>query len=43
MVVVFFFGARVRPVGDDTPWRHQGRAWSTGYLKALIDAVNALA
>jgi hypothetical protein len=25
------------------PWRHRGRAWSTGYIKALIDAVNTLA
>jgi mannonate dehydratase len=28
---------------NDTPWCHRGRAWSTGYIKALIDAVSALA
>jgi hypothetical protein len=29
-------------VVDATPWDHRGRAWSTGDIKALIDAVNAL-
>ncbi len=24
---------------DDTPWCHRGRAWATGYIKALITAV----
>jgi mannonate dehydratase len=28
---------------EDTPWGHRGRAWSTGYIKALVDAVNTLA
>jgi mannonate dehydratase len=28
---------------DDTGWGHRGRAWSTGYIKALVDAVRALA
>jgi hypothetical protein len=28
---------------NDSPWAHRGRAWSTGYIKALIDAVNSLA
>jgi hypothetical protein len=27
---------------EDTGWGHRGRAWSTGYIKALIEAVNAL-
>jgi hypothetical protein len=30
-------------VVDDTGSSHWGRAWSTGYIKALIDAVNTLA
>jgi hypothetical protein len=28
---------------NDSPWAHRGRAWSTGYIMALIDAVNVLA
>ena len=30
-------------VVEDTAWGHRGRAWSTGCIQALIDAVNALA
>jgi len=28
---------------NDTPWGHRGRAWSTGYLQALLRSVNTLA
>lgn len=24
---------------DDTPWAHRGRAWTMGYIKALLEAV----
>jgi hypothetical protein len=27
---------------NDSPWAHRGRAWSTRYIKALIDAVDTL-
>jgi mannonate dehydratase len=39
----FIIDDHVPHMVDDTPWCHRGRAWSTGYIKALIDAVNALA
>jgi mannonate dehydratase len=29
-------------VEDDTPWGHQGRAFSLGYMRALVHAVNAM-
>jgi len=32
----------VPKVVDDTPWGHRGRAYASGYIKALIDVVNAL-
>ncbi|HLV34983.1 MAG TPA: mannonate dehydratase [Spirillospora sp.] len=28
---------------DDSQWNHRGRAWSTGYIMALVEAVNKLA
>ena len=27
---------------DDSAWNHRGRAWSTGYIMALVEAVNRL-
>jgi mannonate dehydratase len=39
----FIIDDHVPHMVDDTPWGHRGRAWSTGYVKALVDAVNALA
>lgn len=27
---------------DDTPWGHRGRAYATGYMTGLLEAVNAL-
>lgn len=39
----FIIDDHVPRMVNDTPWCHRGRAWSTGYIKALIDAVNALA
>ena len=27
---------------DDTPWGHRGRAYSIGYMRALLEVVNAL-
>jgi len=37
-----FIDDHVPHVVDDTPWGHRGRAYSSGYIKALIKAVNAL-
>jgi mannonate dehydratase len=39
----FIIDDHVPHMVDDTPWCHRGRAWSTGYIKALVDAVNVLA
>jgi mannonate dehydratase len=39
----FIIDDHVPHMVDDTPWGHRGRAWSTGYIKALVDAVNGLA
>jgi mannonate dehydratase len=38
----FIIDDHVPHMVDDTGWGHRGRAWSTGYIKALIDAVNTL-
>jgi hypothetical protein len=27
---------------NDTPWNHRGRAFATGYMKGLLQAVNAV-
>src|SRR5438309_2470298 len=37
----FIIDDHVPHMVNDSPWAHRGRAWSTGYIKALIDAVNA--
>src|SRR5438105_4514042 len=37
----FIIDDHVPQMVDDSSWHHRGRAWSTGYIKALIDAVNA--
>ena len=39
----FIIDDHVPHMVNDSPWAHRGRAWSTGYIKALIDAVNGLA
>jgi mannonate dehydratase len=39
----FLIDDHVPHMVEDTGWGHRGRAWSTGYIKALIDAVNTLA
>jgi mannonate dehydratase len=39
----FIIDDHVPHMVNDSPWAHRGRAWSTGYIKALIDAVNKLA
>jgi mannonate dehydratase len=36
----FIIDDHVPRMVNDTPWCHRGRAWSTGYLKATLDAVN---
>jgi len=38
----FIIDDHVPHMVNDSPWAHRGRAWSTGYIKALIDAVNGL-
>jgi mannonate dehydratase len=39
----FIIDDHVPHMVNDSPWAHRGRAWSTGYIKALIDSVNQLA
>ena len=39
----FIIDDHVPHMVNDTPWCHRGRAWSSGYLQALLQAVNALA
>ena len=39
----FIIDDHVPHMVNDSPWAHRGRAWSTGYIKALIDSVNYLA
>jgi mannonate dehydratase len=39
----FIIDDHVPHMVNDSPWAHRGRAWSTGYIKALIDAVDTLA
>lgn len=38
----FIIDDHVPQMIDDSGWNHRGRAWSTGYIMALVDAVNAL-
>ena len=38
----FIIDDHVPHMVNDSPWAHRGRAWSTGYIKALIDGANAL-
>lgn len=38
----FIIDDHVPHMVNDTPWGHRGRAWSTGYLQALLASVNAL-
>ncbi len=38
----FIIDDHVPRMVNDTPWCHRGRAWSTGYIIALMEAVNAL-
>ena len=28
-------------MADDTPWCHRGRAYTIGYMRALLDVINA--
>ena len=37
----FILDDHVPHLVNDSPYGHRGRAWSTGYIKALIDSVNA--
>ena len=37
----FIIDDHVPHMVNDTPWGHRGRAWSTGYLQALLASVNA--
>lgn len=39
----FIIDDHVPQMLDDSSWNHRGRAWSTGYIMALIEAVNKLA
>jgi mannonate dehydratase len=39
----FIIDDHVPKMVNDSAWCHRGRAWSTGYLQALLAAVNALA
>ena len=39
----FIIDDHVPEMLDDSDWRHRGHAYSTGYIMALVDAVNALA
>jgi mannonate dehydratase len=39
----FIIDDHVPHMVDDTPWGHRGRAWSTGYICALLAAVQAMA
>jgi mannonate dehydratase len=39
----FIIDDHVPQMLDDSAWNHRGRAWSTGYIMALIEAVNKLA
>lgn len=37
----FFIDDHVPMTADDTPWGHRGRAFASGYIQGLIDAVRA--
>lgn len=39
----FIIDDHVPRMVDDTPWCHRGRAWTTGYLQALLHAANSTA
>jgi mannonate dehydratase len=39
----FIIDDHVPHMVNDTDWCHRGRAWTTGYLQALLHAVNTLA
>ena len=39
----FIIDDHVPEMLDDSDWRHRGHAWSTGYIMALVEAVNKLA
>lgn len=39
----FIIDDHVPRMVNDTPWCHRGRAWATGYLQAMLHAVNSLA
>jgi mannonate dehydratase len=39
----FIIDDHVPHMVDDPGWGYRGRAWSTSYIKALVDAVTALA
>jgi mannonate dehydratase len=38
----FIIDDHVPQIVDDTTWGHRGRAHATGYIMALVDAVNRL-
>ena len=37
----FIIPDHVPHMTDDTDWCHRGRAWTVGYIQALLDAVEA--
>jgi mannonate dehydratase len=39
----FLIDDHVPKMVGDTPWNHRGRAFATGYMKGLLQAVNAVA
>lgn len=39
----FIIDDHVPEMIDDSPWRHRGHAYATGYIMALVEAVNQLA
>jgi mannonate dehydratase len=39
----FLIDDHVPKMVNDTPWNHRGRAFATGYMKGLLQAVNSLA
>ena len=38
----FIIDDHVPEMIDDSDWRHRGHAYSTGYIMALVEAVNKL-
>lgn len=38
----FLIDDHVPHMMDDTPWGHRGRAYATGYMMGMLDALNAM-